>query len=396
LSFSQVSVSLFRPIFAAATAAPPENAAPDAAQPRQSPQWVEWLEERLTALRERAYEIAGQSVVDLSMACLAMYALLRATVRIQLGARRRFWPNQISVYLLEPITGSHGGLRLSTRTLARLNLAEIYQDDPRALRMIRKAQRAAAKHSELPICFFPAGSTARVFTNLNKHMSSIICGTDSALVAMNNAIHRLASVGQSGSIRDGVQRQVPMQRVFLLYTFERYDAVRTRVIWLPADLDGWYRACMRIRDSCVREATAQRLVRHLEIATSIVLRRPDLVEGYCGAHCALWDRVQRTALAMRKLLVLSPKASFEFLQRHLEADSKPDSTLSAEEERRLCQIWYRTDAVPPDKDAGRDWFTYIEVPSTRGDRDALLLTARCTQEISGGEPEANRMRAATG
>lgn len=341
------------------------------------------LEAMLTDLRERAYEIAGQSVVDLTVAGISLWALARAALRLQVAAHKRFFPDQISVYLIEPIIGSHGDARLSTRTLSRLQLDEIYRDDPKALRLVRKAQRAAARHPELPILFFSNGSTAEVFTNLNKHMSGMLCGTDSALTAMGNATKRLASLAASGTMQQGIEQQVPMQRVFLLYTFERYDAVRTRVVWLPADdvisllgdTKGWFNACMNIRDERIRNSTAQRLVRHIEIATSIVLRRPDLVEGYCRESPDLWQKVESTARDMRKLLALPPSESLRYLRQYLEGNPELDTALTPKEERWLNKIWYgKADAVRPDT-AARDWLTYIEVPACRATAELSVAKA---------------------
>ncbi len=337
---------------------------------------------KLTEVRERLYDIAGQSVVDLTIAGITVWALARAAIRIHLSAYRRFFPDQISVYLIEPMIGSHGGIRASTRTISRLELDEVYKNDPKALRLVRRAQRSAARHPELPILFFPRGSSAEVFTNLNKHMSSLICGTDSALVSMNNATKRLASLASNGSIRPGIERQVPMQRVFLLYTFERYDAVRTRVVWLPADdvisllgdLPSWTEACNRIKDEKTRSATRRRLTRHIEIATSIVLRRPDLVEGYCRNHPELWEKVQKTAQDMKKLLILFPEQSLEYLEAYIDPTRpRPNPKLTAKEEQWLSRIWYGQDTPPTDDEKGREWLSFIEIPSTRGDFELAAM-----------------------
>lgn len=298
----------------------------------------------ISTVQKWLYNAFGQQTVDIAVLGYAAFQATRGAIRLFFWAKLKRYPDSISVYVVEParVNSSSKDEELSTRTLVDSDIRTIYDCCPDAVKAIRHATKAARKHPELPILFFERPLHEEVFSKLKVTVSSGISFGLGSRAAVHNANYRFASIGDGKN-----QPYIPMEKVFLVFTWERYGVSSIRAVFMPArdvisllaEPERWYNAALRVPIDRDRDQALRRLVRHLEIASCIALRNPELVEHYCEERPKVWQTVQRNAQFMRKMLVLEPKESLDYVERWISDPGSLEATLTVAEEERLQTIW---------------------------------------------------------
>ncbi len=343
----------------------------------------------LSQIRTFAANLAGNQTVDLVLGGVGVFLGFYGTAHLWYAAKRKLFPDALSGYVLEPVPRNNGSQDeyLSTRTATKVEttLKTIYGCSPNLVRVIRKAQEVAKEHPELPILFFDSKEGAEIFTMLRTSVSDTLASSPHVRALAYNAGIRFSDACKKVC---GIEAKkmpsdlVTMEKMFAVFTYERFDAVAARLVVLPVkdvislltDPERWFDAAHRIPVTQDRDAALRRLVRHIEIATTLVLDRPEIFKQYLENYPKVFDALIHSTNVLRRMLLLLPDASLTFIEEWLKerasarlAHKAPRSfsqaTLSIDEEERLEKLLRYSKGMSADP---KNLLTYTNSCSSNG------------------------------